>query len=349
MKKLRRIIATIIIFIVLILVLGVGYYKYALSPVSNSNKVIRVEIPKGSTGSITATILKKNGLIKDVNIFKLYLKTHNVDNINYGQYNLKQNMSVESIVDTITKVAINQDISILFKEGENMRSIAKTIASNTNNTKEDVYNLLKDETYIDSLIEKYWFIKDTIKDANIYYPLEGYLAPDTYRFTNKDVTVKQIFKTMLDQMNKILTPYKNNISKYSIHEYLTLASIVEEEGKTLSDRKLMIGVFENRLAKGDRLGSDVTTYYAAKLDDYSKTPNFNLDNPYNTRSIKMSGKLPIGPISAPSKDSIEAAINPTKTNYYYFVSDKNGKIYFFVTETQFQDKIKYLKAHGLWL
>ena len=75
---------------------------------------------------------------------------------------------------------MDETVTITFKEGKNMRYIVSTIAEKTNNTPNDVYNLLKDKDYITSLIDKYWFLTDEIKDEDIYYALEGYLLPDTY-------------------------------------------------------------------------------------------------------------------------------------------------------------------------
>jgi UPF0755 protein len=262
-------------------------------------------------------------------------------------------MGIKEIVNAIASGKGGQlgEINILFKEGLNIRQIAKVIEDNTNNSKEEVFTLLKDENYIDELILKYWFITDEVKNANIYYPLEGYLAPNTYRFKNKDVSIKDIFNRMLDQMNVILTPYKGKYNKYTIHEYLTLASIVEAEGKELEDREDIAGVLYNRLAINDRLGSDVTTYYDIKIDSYSRDlfkTEINAYNPYNTRGPNMDGKLPIGPISNPSANAIKAAFEPNDNDYYYFVADINGKVYFTKTSAEHNAKKQELINKGLW-
>ena len=122
-----------------------------------------------------------------------------------------------------------------------MRYIASVIAKNTNNTEKDVYNLLKDQNYLNELINTYWFLDKSILNKNIYYSLEGYLYPDKYNFKDKDVTVKDIFKVMLDEEEKKLAPYKDEIikSKYSYHEILTLASIIELEAGAADRAKVM--------------------------------------------------------------------------------------------------------------
>lgn len=192
----------------------------------------------------------------------------------------------------------NSNFNITFVEGKTISYIAKTIANSTNNTEQDVYDLLNDETYIDSLIQKYWFITDEIKNDNIYYSLEGYLFPDTYAFEDKNVTVKEIFKTMLDQMDKVLSNHKSDIQKsnYSVHEILSMASVIENEAIHDKDRKDVSSVLYNRLGYNMSLGSDVTTYYAFKIELGSRDLNsseINTYNPYNTRGPKMEGKIPV--------------------------------------------------------
>lgn len=351
MSKIIKVIVGVIVLLISLVLLTFSYYVFQLSPTSSDKKVMQIEIPKGTTGDGIANILKNNGLIRDTTVFKIYLKVHNVKNINYGIYELNKAMGVKQIADIIGgRNAKSADIKILFKEGQNMRGIAKAIASYTNNSEADVFALLKDEEYIDSLISEYWFLSDTIKDKDIYYPLEGYLAPNTYQFASKAVTVKEILKRMLDQTDTVLTPYKDKMNNYTIHEYLTLASIVENEGINDEDRAKIASVFYNRLDINMKLGSCVTACYAAKLDlCVPKNVNISIVSPYNTYLASMAGKLPIGPVSNPGVASIEATINPANTYYLYFLSDTDKTTYFFKTYPEHQAKEAQLKAAGLWV
>ena len=132
---------------------------------------------------------------------------------------------------------------------------------------------------------------------------------------------------------------------------LTMASLAELEGKTTEDRKEIIGVFFNRIEDGMSLGSDVSTYYAFKVDMGERdltVKELNSENPYNTRGPNMSGKIPIGPICNPSKSAIEATLNYVDTDAYYFVADKNGKVYFTRNNSEHNDMINKLKKEGLW-
>ena len=99
------------------------------------------------------------------------------------------------------------------------------------------------------------------------------------------------------------------------------------------------------------IGSDVTTYYGIKVDMSERNlykSEINTYNPYNTRGPNMEGKLPVGPIAMVSKDAINAVLNPTKTDYLYFVADSNGKIYFSKTYEEHQEIINNLRQQGLW-
>lgn len=351
MSNIFKIIVGVLVLFISLVILGFSYYVFQLTPTSNEDKIIQIEIPKGSSGSAVASILKDNKLIRDTTIFRAYLKIHNIDNISYGTYELNKAMGVKQIVDIISSgKAANKDIKILFKEGLNMRGIAKAIAANTNNTEEDVFSLLNDEEYIDSLIAEYWFLDDVIKNDEIYYPLEGYLAPNTYQFADKDVSVDMIFRRMLDQTNEVLTPYKNQIKDYSIHEFLTLASIVESEGLNDDDMAKIASVFYNRIEYPMAFGSCVTACYATKTEPCISTQvDKNFVSPYNTYLPSMAGDLPIGPVSNPGVVAIEATLNPADTDYLYFLSDKYKKTYFSKSYAEHTAKISELKASGLWL
>ena len=358
MKVVKILIGIFVVLFVLGLLGVLFLYNYGTQPYDKNNKeTIQVEIPAGSTYYSIGDILYDNKLIKSKLIYKVYLKLHAPsEELKAGYYELSQSMSLEEIIDTLERggVSTNPDeIIITFKEGLNMRAIAKVIATNTNNTEEDVFNQLKDKKYLNGLIEKYWFIDKSILDDEIYYPLEGYLFPNTYNFKNKDVTVEEIFEVMLNEMEKQLEPYKDDISKsdYTVHEILTMASIVELEALNKNDRKTVAGVFYNRLRAHMSLGSDVTTYYASGVDMGERdlyVSELQAVNAYNTRSSSMAGKLPVGAICNPSISSIEAAINPTKTSYLYFVADKNGKVYYTKSNAEHEKKIAELKAKDLW-
>lgn len=350
-----------IIFILLLLIIIIGgisifaWYELSLKPVEagNSQSIIIDIVPGQGTEGI-ASALKENNLIKDDLVFKIYCKLNEVNNMQAGTYELNKNMSVEEIVKKFQAGdVVIKEIKVTFQEGKNMRDIAKIISENTNNSYEDVMKVFEDKEYAKGLIEEYWFLTDEILDNNIYYPLEGYLYPDTYTFESVDVSIDDIIKIMLDQTDKVLSEYQIEIKSkgYTVHQFLSLASLVENEGISTEDRKGIAKVFLNRIERGMALQSDVTTYYAFKVNmgDRDLTQSeLNTANPYNTRGPNMEGKIPVGPISNVSESAIEATLNPSDTDAIFFVADKNGKIYFSNTNEEHEQIINELKSQGLW-
>lgn len=366
MNKKKYIILGAVFFCVLLIVIAtiIWYVLEIKAPKNQTSENIVVEITSGTSTSNILSLLKENNVIKNELAAKIYIKLHEVKNLQAGKYSFTGGEDLSQVLDTISSGKVmDETVTITFKEGKNMRYIASTIAEKTNNTANDVYKLLKDNDYILSLIDKYWFLSGEIQNDSIYYPLEGYLYPETYTFENSDVDVKTIFEKMLDQMGKVLAQYRNGRNggelngengeqqMYSAHEVLTMASIVELEGNNAENRAKIARVIYNRLAKKMSLGSDVTTYYAIKVDMgerdlYSK--EINTYNAYNTRGPNMEGKLPVGPIANPSEESIKAVLNPDEGDYLYFVADKNGEIYFSNSYEEHQQTISNLKKKGLW-
>ena len=342
-----------IIVVVLIIGIFVGGYFFFTGPVNiNDKKDIEVEIKSGTSTNGIAKILKEKGLIRSTNVFKVYLKINKVNNLKASTYLLNKSMNLKTIVKELENGSnYNPNkVVITFKEGERVTDYAKLIEKKTNNSYDDVINTINDKEYLNELISNYWFLTDKILNNDIYYSLEGYLAPETYFFDNKEVTVKEIIETMLKQEEKALSKYKDKISN-DPHYYVTMASIVELEGTTLENMKTITSVFENRLNKGMSLGSDVTTYYGLQVAMTSDltSEQFSSVNGYNTRSTTMMGKMPVGPISNPSKEALEASINPDKSDYYYFVADKYGKVYFTRTLQEHNQKVAEIKKNGDWI
>lgn len=354
------VIGIIILLVVLIICPIIWYLTQIQAPKGNGEEKV-IEITSGTSTVNIVKVLKENKVIKSELATKIYIKLNGIKNLQAGKYSFSGNENLKEVINKIsTGGIVDETVTITFKEGKNIRYIAATIAEKTNNTTSDVYNLLKNQEYIKKLIEKYWFITDEILNQNIYYPLEGYLYPDTYTFENKDVKTEEIFEKMLDKMDSVLLKYKNMAnsasssarkSSFSAHELLTMASIVELEGNNSQNRERIASVIYNRIEKKMSLGSDVTTYYAIKVDMGERnltTKEINTYNAYNTRGPEMAGKLPVGPIANPSEEAIKAVLFPADSEFLYFVADKNGDIYFTKTYEEHQEKINTLKRQGLW-
>lgn len=352
MKKIR-VLALILGFIGLLLISCFIYYQYNISPTDKSSKAnIEVVIPEGMSTTDIAKTLYDKGLIKNEFFFKVYLKLNKVSSLKASTYLLTKSMSMKEIVIELENGNTNDNvIKLTFKEGENIKDYANMISKKTNITSEEFISTIKDTTFLTKLIDDYWFLTDSILNENIYYPLEGYLFPDTYEFSKDNLNSEIIIRKLLDEEERKLAVYKDILEKSDIHSIITLASIAELEGVKDEDRKTIISVFNNRLAKGMNLGSDVTTYYAfdEEMSSDLTSEMFNTYNPYNTRSSKMAGRLPVGPICNPSLSSIDAAINPNSSDYLYFVADKNRNVYFTKSATEHEEKVQELKENGDWI
>jgi len=348
----KKVLIGFILILALALIGSSIAWTFLQGPVDvNDTKEVEVEIKSGTSSTAIGNILLEKRLIKSLFIYKMYLKTNHIGALKAGNYKFKRSMNLADIVKLLQDGVVNNDndISIIFKDGLRVTDYAKQMSINLDIKEDEVLEIFKDRTYATELIAKYWFLTDKILDENIYYPLEGYLAPNTYYF-KKDATAKDVIEKMLDQTEKNLEKYKDKISA-DPHYYITMASIVQLEGTNTENRKQIVGVFENRLKSGMNLGSDVTTYYALQesMKKDLTAEQFATINPYNTRGANMIGQMPIGPICNPNNSSIEAAVEPTPSEYLFFVADKNGKIYFTNTNAEHDQKVKELKDSGLWI
>ena len=347
----KLILIPILLFIIMVISFII-IFIYSLSPVDKKNEnIINFTVEQGWGKNKIITELKKKDLIRSELFSKIIIKFKNKE-LYAGTYKLSKDLSTNEILNKISNQENieNESVKITFVEGKRLATYVSQISQNFNYSEEEINNKLSDKEYLNKLIDKYWFITEDIFNESIYVPLEGYLYPDTYEF-KKNSTLDEIIEKFLNNMASKLEDYKDDIEigKYTIHEYLTLASIVELEGVNSADRGNVAGVFYNRLNSGMSLGSDVTTYYAVGKD-FSKElsqKDLNSCNAYNTRGTCVSG-LPIGPICSPSLSSISASIEPIENEYFYFVADKEKNTYFSKNGAEHSKTVAKLKSEGKW-
>lgn len=352
-KSIIKIVGILLVFSFLsIAVLG-GIMIFNLSPKNpGSKETITFKIEKGWGKSKIIDELENHGVIKSAFFFKIYTRILKQETFFAGTYELSASMEADKIIETIASgnSKENETINVTFVEGKKFPYYMKKIAESFAMDYDSIMQKTKDTNYLNTLIEKYWFLSNDILNQDIYYPLEGYLFPDTYTF-KKTSTLEEILDKMLDEMGTKLKGYESDIKNrgMSIHSLLTLASMVELEAVTPKDRQIVAGVFQNRLNKNIAMGSDVTTYYAAKKEMTEKLLQIEIDgcNAYNTRGI-CAKTFPVGPICASSLTSIDAAIKPGKTDFLFFVADKNRKVYFSMSDIEQQRVIADLRSKNLW-
>ncbi len=353
LNKKKLVIFILMLIVIILLILGGVIFNY-LSPKNKNGKLIDYEVSMGTSVYGVFEDLEEKDIIKSALFMKLYSKTKKDITIDAGTYKISSSMSLPKLLDVLTErnVVNKEEVSFTFKEGRNIINLVDDLSSLVKTPKEEMLETLNNEEFINELIDKYWFLTDEIKNEDIYYSLEGYLYPNTYKIF-KDGDFKSVVYKMLDETENKLNSIKSDIEKsgYSIHEIITLASVVEQEGAIGSDRKGIAGVFVNRLNNGWSLGSCVTTYYGSKVQmgdrDLYQYEIDDCTNKYNTRCKTHTG-LPVGPICNPSIESIEASLFPTKHEYYYFVSDKSNNTYFSKDYSEHLNTISRLQSEGLW-
>lgn len=349
-RTVRKIVAIIIFAIILIITIGgisgYNYIKSSLEPVDpSSDEQIQVEIPLGSSSSSIANILEESGVIKDSRIFRFYIKFKNQSNFQAGEYTFTPSNTIDEIIETLKsgRVILEPIHTITIPEGKTIEQMAEIYSSALHFNKDEFLEKLNDKNYIEGLINKYpSILSDVILDPEIRTPLEGYLFAATYQFYEQEPSIESIVENMLNKTVEVIQQYQNEIQAidYSIHEAITFASLLENEARNEEERRLIAGIFYNRLEEGMPLQTDPTVLYA--LGEHKDTvlyKDLEVDSPYNTYVIQS---LPIGPISNFGVNALEATVHPEETDYMYFLHDYEGNIFYSVT---YDEHLKLREKH----
>ena len=365
-KKKSHLKGFLVTVLVLLILLGAGgffglrYAESALQPVDPSSKqYMTVQIPDGSNAQEIGSTLEKSGVIKNGLVFTLYVKYKNYNELKSGYYNLQKSMSVEDVIKELQKGGTPEPqevtlASLTIPEGYTLEQIAQTVGQLQGNFKEPLtaeafLAKVQDENFIAQEVTKYPNLLESLptKDSGVRYRLEGYLFPATYTI-KENTTVESLIDEMLAAMDKNLSSHYATIKEknLTVNELLTIASLVEKEGAKTEDRKLIAGVFYNRLNQGMPLQSNIAILYAeGKLgQNISLADDAGIDttinSPYNVYT--NLGLMP-GPVDSPSLDAIESSINQTKSDYLYFVANvQDGKVYY---ATTLEDHDKNVQEH----
>lgn len=345
----RGILLCIAALLVLIGILGYRYVRESLQPLDKtSSQVIEIHVKSGSTTKQIGDLLQKKKVIKSGFVFDYYVKSNKMTKFKSGYYLLKASMTLKQIAQKLEKGGSNTPLTygkVLVQEGASIKQIAQTVAQNTKYTANQFLTAVNDKQLLAQLKQQYPALLGSAMSAkNTRYVLEGYLYPATYDANG--VTLKQLITQMVAKANEVYTPYLSQIKKkgYTVQQALTLASLVEKEGVTTSDRKMIAGVFENRLKKNMKIQSDISVLYALSTTKTTLTySDLKVKSPYN---LYLHTGLGPGPFDNPSLISLQAVLNPSKqaAGYYYFVANtKTGKVYYAKTYAQHQANIKKIE------
>lgn len=333
-KKSHRLGLIVSVGIVSALVLASGgfvwWYKTNLQPVAQieSNSQL-VQIEEGESSTEIAETLASKKLIKNAIAFRLYLRQTGVSSrVQAGVYRFNSAQKPSEIAQKLAS-GDTAVVRVTVRGGMRLAQVQDLLISK-GFSKEEVTTALSAQ-YTNPVL------KDKPAEAN----LEGYLFPDTY-FIDEGRPLSLLIEAMLENTNKKLTPEIRgawSARGLNINQGLTLASIVEKEAATASDRRQVAQVFYKRLGMPRNLESDVTFQYGAGL--LGVEPTTEVDSPYNTY---LNAGLPPGPICMPELTAIEAVANPASTDWLFFIADKQGNVHYALDEAKHKENIeKYLQ------
>lgn len=274
---------------------------------------VQVQIPKGSSAESIGHTLVEQGIIRSAFGFRLLARvTGKTSKLKPGVYELSSSMTPAQVLDWICRGEVTARW-VTFPEGFTVYQIADRLGRKGLANKERFLELATSEG-------------STFK-TSFRHPgnnLEGYLFPDTYLIpagANEDAIIREMLKAF---ESKVVAPYSRDITKsgWSLHDIITLASLIEREARVSKDRPLISGVLRNRLKKGIRLECDATVLYSlGQHKDRVLYRDLEVDSPYNT--YRNAG-LPPGPIANPGLDCIRAALHPLQSDYLYYVARPDG-------------------------
>ena len=377
MKKVKRIIFSLLILIFLTGLFGGGYYWYSLQPVSSANcrfdsakaaaesnekeansvcEYQTIEISAGESVRQIANNLKQADLIRNPLAFELYARINNLHaKLKTGKYSFRKTMSARAIAKQLVNGVVSSDVfnltilpgtNLLGDKGKSQTGIIHQFR--TLGYSEEEINQALTKHYDNPILKGLYADENKLSEPDIpaKLALEGYLYGETYQFYNHE-KLENVITTILNQFNDVVVSNqleeKFKARGFTLRQGIILASIIQKEART-EDMPGVSMVFQNRLKRGIALGSDVTATYAADITGIDRTNATNADilavnSRYNTR--KSTG-IPPGPIAVPSKAALLAVAEPdsSKASMLYFLTGDDGLMYYSSTDAEHNQKIR---------
>ncbi|MFQ6058369.1 MAG: endolytic transglycosylase MltG [Anaerolineae bacterium] len=310
------------------------------APAGDDPTPVTFTVRPGETAADIALRLQRQGLIRDAELFRLVIRARGMDTrLEAGDYQLRANMTMDEIITALQR-GLPPTTTVTVPEGWRAEEIAALLSGEGLVDGAEFMRLVQNGGF------DYDFLRDRPPD---HLSLEGYLFPDTYQIP-ANFSTAQVVDLMLRTFDQRFTPEMRQQAAergLTIHEVVTLASIVEREAVVASERPTIASVFLNRLAAGMKLDADPTVQYALGYQEGESTwwkrplllEDLEIESPYNT--YKNAG-LPPGPICSPGLASLQAVLTPAETDYYYFVAVGDGSHAFARTlEEHLENQSKY--------
>ncbi len=316
---------------VLVMLLALAFGYYAVTPKDREGQARVFVVRHGASLKQVALELQEKGFINNRYLFMLWGKLLGYSKkIKSGEYRISSAMPPVNILAVLAKGAIITH-TVTIPEGYTMRQIAKLLDQKGIVPAQEFLRVCNDPKVVASY---------GIKGKS----LEGYLYPDSYQFS-RGLSAKKVVDVMLHRFKEMVASYMDRIKEkgMTLHEVVTLASIVEKETGLSRERPLIASVFLNRLKRGMRLESDPTVIYGIKNFNGNLTrKDLVRRTPYNTYIIRG---LPPGPIANPGIESIHAVLYPAESSYLYFVSKNDGSHYFSSSLTEHNRAVARFQKH----
>jgi UPF0755 protein len=326
---------------------GIGGYMYiqkALMPVEASEEVT-IDIPPGSSALTIADKLEQSGVIRDALVFRGYVKYKGVENdFQAGTYVFPRGIALDDVISKLTKGDVVRDtVRFTIPEGLSVLQVADRLAKQ---------GIVDRETFLKEINEGQfdfaWLSDIPQSSEERPYRLEGFLFPETYE-VDKGSTEHEIIRRMLSQFDKEWKPeWREELNKkdLSLYEIVTLASIVEREVVADKERPIVAGIFYNRLKDGWMLQSCATVQFVlGKQRDRITFADLEVKSPYNTY---IHEGLPPGPIASPGRASLKSVVYPEATDYYFFVTKKDGSQEHLFARTFAEHQKNDANSRGNW-
>ncbi|MHA0855635.1 endolytic transglycosylase MltG [Paenibacillus sp. CMAA1364] len=324
MKTRMKVVGIMVALLILVVGVAALYVKNSLEPVQETDNPVAFTIERGMGTIRIAELLQEKKLIKNDLLFMAYLKWKaQGSRFQAGNYSIAPGATNDELIAMFNNgdVVKEEMVKFTIPEGYTVEQIAKKLDKDGVGDAEVLLELANHSSNADPV-----FLDSIATQPEIKHVLEGYLFPETYEL-KKGITEADIIKAMTAQLQQKLATLENWEQKMkdkglTLHELLTIASLVEREVVVDSERALVAGIIYNRLDAGQKLEIDATVQYA--LDQPKERlfyKDLEIDSPYNTYLVKG---LPPGPICNPSLASIEAALEPQTSEYFFYVTKKDG-------------------------
>lgn len=309
-----------------VIFMGQGISYLFLAGEIYDQEVLSVHIPPGASAHTISLILAEEGIISNASLFRFYASYKGLDQkLQAGDFKLYRNMSLADVLTKLMGGQIQREqVRIMIPEGLTAIQTAACLAEAGLGEEEQFLALMSSRDAFDT----FSFLQEVPLERS--FPLEGYIFPDTYD-VHKDAGEREILNMMLQRFASFYTlSVQKRIEEmdFSLHEVVTLASIVEREAIVDEERPLIAAVFLNRLQRGWLLQSCATVQYAlGEVKPVLLYKDLEIQSPYNTYLYRG---LPPGPIASPGEASLQAVLNPADVEYMFFVArgDGTGRHYF---------------------